>query len=188
MSAAIVRSAAAKAIIVVACAASAHETEFDVAYVETPPEGVELMLEVASVGPDDYVIDLGTGDGRIAIAAAKRGARALGVEIDPKLVAKARANAFAAGVADRVEIIEQNLFDTDLREATVVTMFLNEDVNLRLRPRLLDQLEPAARVVSHNFDMGDWKPDRHVPFLHEENSNVFLHDVFLWVIPEQAAQ
>lgn len=160
----------------------------DVAYVETPPEGVEMMLDIASVSPDDYVIDLGTGDGRIAIGAAKRGARAIGVDLDPLLVEKARINAAIAGVSDRVEFIEQNLFDTDLSNATVVTMFLNEEVNLRLRATLLAKLNPGTRVVSHNFDMGDWRPDRHVAFMYRSDGNVFLHDIFLWVIPEPQAQ
>ena len=184
MKADLVRIAAMPAVLLGAYTAIAHETPYDVAYVETPPEAVELMLDVASVGPGDFVIDLGTGDGRIAIAAAKRGARALGVEIDPELVERARANVLAAGVADQVDIVQQDLFETDLSQASVVAMFLNEEVNLRLRPRLREVLEPGTRVVSHNFGMGDWRPDRQVPFLHEQNGNVFLHDVYLWVIPE----
>ncbi|MDX1498497.1 MAG: 50S ribosomal protein L11 methyltransferase [Woeseiaceae bacterium] len=162
--------------------------ELDVAYVETPPAGVAMMMDLAAVGPDDYVIDLGTGDGRIAIAAALRGARAKGVDIDPARVREAVANAEAAGVADRVEFIVEDLFDTDLSKATVVAMYLNEEVNLRLRPTLLAVLEPGTRVVSHNFGMGDWQPDRHVNFLNRSGGNVFLHDIYLWVVPTRQAR
>jgi predicted O-methyltransferase YrrM len=174
--------------LLAAALVSAAGVELDVAYVETPPEGVTLMLDLAAVGPGDYVIDLGTGDGRIAIAAAERGARAKGVDLDPQRIDEARANAAAAGVADRVEFVVEDLFETDLRDATVVTMFLNEEVNLRIRPALLARLAPGSRVVSHNFDMGDWQPARHVSFLHRSEGNVFLHDVFLWVIPGNPAQ
>lgn len=171
-------------------AAGAHDPppNFDAAYVETPPEGVEMMLDVAGVGPGDYVIDLGTGDGRIAIGAAKRGARAKGVDLDPQLIDEAKQNAADARVSDRVEFIEQNLFDTDLSEATVVVMFLNEATNLKLRPTLLTTLQPGTRVVSHNFDMGDWRPDRHVAFMHRSEGSVFLHDIFLWIIKEETTQ
>ena len=161
--------------------------ELDVAYVETPPEGVAMMLELAAVGPDDYVIDLGTGDGRIAIAAALRGALAKGVDIDPQRIQQALANAAAAGVEDRTEFVVEDLFDTDLSKATVVAMYLNEEVNLRLRPTLLAELEPGTRVVSHNFGMGDWQPDRHVTFLHRTGGNVFLHDIYLWFVPARPA-
>lgn len=162
--------------------------ELDVAYVETPPAGVAMMLDLAAVGPDDYVIDLGTGDGRIAIAAALRGARAKGVDIDPERIRQALANAEAAGVGDRTEFVVEDLFDTELSEATVVAMYLNEEVNLRLRPALLSRLEPGTRVVSHNFGMGDWQPDRHMTFLHRAGGNVFLHDLYLWVVPARPAR
>lgn len=134
--------------------------KLDVPYVTTRPETVALMLEMADVGPDDFVIDLGTGDGRILIAAARdRGARGLGVDIDPVMVRRAQARARRAGVADRVEFKVADIFETPLAAADVVTMYLLPEVNLRLRPRLLAELKPGARVVSHAWDMGDWKPD-----------------------------
>lgn len=134
------------------------------------------MLDMADVGPGDYVIDLGSGDGRILIAAARdRGARGIGIEIDPVLVREATANAAAAGIADRVTFKAQDLFETPLAEADVVTMFLLPEVNLKLRPRLLAQLKPGARVVSHVFDMGDWRPD--------ETRRVGGARVHLWTIP-----
>jgi tRNA A58 N-methylase Trm61 len=118
------------------------------------------MLKLAGVGPADHVIDLGSGDGRIVITAARRfGASGLGVEIVPDLVRRSRENAKQAGVADRVEFREQDLFETDLSKATVVTLYLLPEVNLQLRPRL-QKLKPGTRIVSHDWDMGDWKPDR----------------------------
>jgi SAM-dependent methyltransferase len=135
--------------------------QLDVPYAATRPEMVALMLDMANVGPEDFVIDLGTGDGRILIAAARdRGARGLGVDIDPVMIRRARAAARRAGVADRVAFEVADLFDVSLGEADVVTMFLAPAVNLRLRPRLLAELRPGARVVSHAFDMGDWKPEQ----------------------------
>ncbi len=136
------------------------EPQLDVPYVTTRPETIDLMLEMGEVGPDDYVIDLGTGDGRILIAAAReRGARGLGVDIDPVMIRRAQANARRAGVEDRVTFAVRDLFDTPLHEADVVTMYLLPAVNLRLRPRLLAELPPGARVVSHAWDMGDWEPE-----------------------------
>ncbi|WP_423602152.1 SAM-dependent methyltransferase [Sphingomonas sp. MS122] len=152
--------------------------KLDVPYLGTRPAVVAQMLDMAQVGPGDHVIDLGTGDGRILIAAARdRGARGLGIDIDPVMVAKARANAERAGVADRVRFETADLFETDLGEADVVTMFLLPEVNLRLRPRLLAQLEPGTRIVSHAFDMGDWRPD--------ETRRVGSAVVHLWRVPER---
>lgn len=132
----------------------------DVPYAQTRPEVIAKMLAIAGVGPGDYVLDLGTGDGRILIAAARdRGARGLGIDIDPVLVGQARSAAHAAGVGNRITFRTQDVFETPLAEADVVTMFLLPEVNLRLRPRLLTELEPGARIVSHVFDMGDWRPD-----------------------------
>jgi SAM-dependent methyltransferase len=164
-----------------ACAAAAEPAgrapsrKPDVIYEPSPPEVVEAMLRLADVGPADVVYDLGCGDGRIVIAAARRGARGVGVDIDPERVREARANARAAGVEDRVEIREADLFDTDVRDATVVMLFLQPDVNLRLRPRLLAQLRPGARIVSHWHDMGDWKPTAQV--------KVSGRNVYLWTVP-----
>ena len=134
----------------------------DVPYVTTPDRVVELMLSMARVGPHDTLIDLGSGDGRIVIAAALRhGAHGLGVEIDPKLVAESNERARSEGVADRVRFVEQDLFTTDLSRASVITMYLLPKVNLRLRPKLL-QLKPGTRIVSHDWDMGDWQPDQRI--------------------------
>jgi SAM-dependent methyltransferase len=151
----------------------------EVPYVPTPPEVVDAMLKMAKVTKDDVVYDLGSGDGRIVIAAAKQyGARGIGVDIDPKRVEEARANAKRAGVADRATFKEQDLFDTDLREATVVTMYLLPQVNLRLRPKLFRELKPGTRVVSHSFDMGGWKP------LQTETING--KTIYYWEIPANA--
>jgi ribosomal protein L11 methylase PrmA len=136
---------------------------------------VEAMLDLAKVGPGDVVYDLGCGDGRIVIAAARRGARGVGVDIDPARVREARANARAAGVEDRVEIREEDLHRTNVGDATVVMLFLQPETNLQLRPRLLAELRPGARVVSHWHDMGDWQPDAQV--------RVSSRDVYLWTVP-----
>lgn len=148
----------------------------DVPYAATRPETVALMLEMGDVGQGDYVIDLGTGDGRILIAAARdRGARGVGVDIDPVMIRRAQAAARRAGVADRLRFEVADLFDMPLGEADVVTMYLLPDVNLRLRPRLLAELRPGARVVSHAFDMGDWRPD--------ETRRAWGTVVHRWTIP-----
>ena len=134
--------------------------DLDVPFITTPDQVTLAMLQLAGVGPSDRLVDLGSGDGRIVITAARRfGARGLGVEIVPDLVARSRANAQKAGVADRAEFRVQDLFDTDLSAATVVTLYLLPEVNLQLRPRLL-ALPPGTRIVSHDWDMADWQPDR----------------------------
>jgi ubiquinone/menaquinone biosynthesis C-methylase UbiE len=151
----------------------------DVPYVPTPEPVVEKMLEVAKVGPNDVVYDLGSGDGRINITAAKKyGARGVGVDIDPERVLEARDNAKAAGVSDKVEFREGNLFEMDLSEATVVTLYLLQSLNLKLRPKLLSELKPGTRIVSHSFDMGDWEP--------LERLDVEGRKVYYWVVPENA--
>jgi ribosomal protein L11 methylase PrmA len=139
---------------------------------------VEAMLRLADVRPGDVVYDLGCGDGRIVIGAAQRGARGVGVDIDPERVREARANARAAGVEDRVEIREGDLFETDVSDATVVMLFLQPEANLRLRPRLLAQLRPGARIVSHFHDMGDWTPRARI--------TVSGRNVYLWTVPAPA--
>ena len=150
----------------------------DVPYVTTPQRVVERMLAMADVSADDVVYDLGSGDGRFVITAAQQfGARGVGVEIDPQLVEQARAQARLAGVADRVTFRQGNLFEVDLREATVVTLYLEPDLNLRLRPRLLLQLDPGDRVVSHDFGMGAWTPDR-----VEKMAGSRL---YLWTVPSR---
>jgi SAM-dependent methyltransferase len=150
--------------------------ERDVPYVPTPEAVVLEMLRLAGVTKDDVVYDLGSGDGRIVIAAAQRfGARGVGIDIDPDRVAEATANARRAGVADRATFRRQDLFEADIREATVVTMYLLPGVNERLRPKLLGELRPGTRLVSHAFDMGDWKPERVV---EAQGSTLYY-----WVIP-----
>lgn len=158
-----------------------------VPFVVTPLEVVDRMLRIADIGPGDHVIDLGSGDGRIVIGAAKRGARALGIDIDPSLVARGRENARAAGVAERTEFVAQDLFDTDLSRASVITMYLLPDVNLKLRPSLL-LLKPGTRVVSHDWNMGAWEPDETIE-LRTPEKPVGLGGksrVHLWIIPADA--
>jgi predicted RNA methylase len=153
--------------------------EPDVIFVATPAVVVRAMLEVAKVTPDDLVLDLGSGDGRIVIAAATEfGARGVGIEIDAALIEEARDNARNAGVADRVRFLQKDLFQADISEATVVTLYLLPPLNLKLRPKLLTDLKPGTRVVSHAFHMGDWAPEREL--------NVDGRKVYLWVIPPNA--
>ena len=153
-----------------------HAQSLDVAYVPTPDFVVERMLDMANVGPGDYVIDLGCGDGRINIAAAKRGAVGHGVDLDPDRIKEARKNATDAGVADKVAFVEQNIFDTDFSRANVIVMYLFPSINLKLRPSLLNNLEPGSRIVSHDFGMGDWKPDK-------QEGRMENHAVYLWIVP-----
>jgi len=171
------------AILTLAVSAGAAAKDLDVPYVASPDKVVDLMMDQADIGLGDYVIDLGTGDGRIAIAAVKKGATGLGVDLDPQLIRKARTKAKAAGVSDRLVFRVQDLFATDIRRASVVTIFLNEKVNLKLRDTLLRELEPGTRVVSHNFDMGDWHPDKHQGILVNNGPNYYMHDVYTWIIP-----
>jgi SAM-dependent methyltransferase len=154
---------------------AATQSDRDAPFLPTPMTAVEAMLDLAEIKPGDSVIDLGSGDGRIAIAAAQRGATALGIEIDPDLVVRARRHARDAGVDGRVTFRGQNLFETPIRGASVVTLYLLPEINLRLRPRLLTELAPGARVVSHAFGMADWVPDAHA---QAEERNVYL-----WIIP-----
>jgi SAM-dependent methyltransferase len=150
----------------------------DVIWVPTPEELVAAMLDAAHVTPNDYVIDLGSGDGRIVIAAAKRGARALGIEYNPDMVALSRQNAAEAGVADKATFREADIFATDFSQATVITMYLLPDLNYRLRPKILE-LKPGTRVVSHSFDMKDWEPDQTVSFEYRT--------AYLWIVPANVA-
>jgi ribosomal protein L11 methylase PrmA len=136
------------------------------------------MLEAARVGPGDVVYDLGCGEGEIVIAAALTGARAVGVDLDPVRIRNARDNAARAGVTDRVTFVEQDLFKTDVSPATVVTLYLLPDLNEKLRPTLLRTLRPGTRIVSHDFGMGDWAPERTI-----EVPLTRIHRVFLWRVP-----
>jgi SAM-dependent methyltransferase len=158
-----------------------REVKKDVPYVPTPQEVVDEMLRIAKVGKDDVVYDLGCGDGRLVITAVRKfGARrGVGVDIDPQRISESRENARAAGVEDRVEFREQDLFETEIKEATVVTLYLLPDINLRLRPRLLSELKPGTRIVSHAFDMGDWKPER--------VENVEGRSIYFWTVPAKGA-
>jgi len=172
-------------ICAAAAAAGAAVAQDEVPFITTPDNVTLAMLQLAGVTAQDFVVDLGSGDGRIVITAARRfGARGLGVEIVPDLVAQSRANAAKAGVAERAEFRVQDLFLTPLQDATVVTMYLLPDVNLQLRPRLL-ALPPGTRIVSHDWDMGDWQPDRSVAL--DVPDKAIGRDkrstVHLWVVP-----
>lgn len=159
-----------------------RETEASVPYVPTPTEVVEQMLELANVSSDDVLYDLGSGDGRIPITAAQKyGTRATGVEINPELVERSKANAEAAGVSDQVEFLQQDLFQTDLKEATVVTLYLLPEVNIQLRSKLLEELKPGTRIVSHDFDMGEWQPEEVVTIQRGTRQ----HTLYYWVVPEE---
>lgn len=148
--------------------------------VRTPLVVVNEMLRLANVTARDVIYDLGSGDGRILIAAARdRGARGVGLEIDPALVAESTERAQRLGLADRLSFRQQDLFEADLTPATVVTLYLSPDLNRRLRPKLLSELRPGARIVSHSFDMGDWIPSRTLQVLSNEGS----HTLYLWVVP-----
>lgn len=154
---------------------SSYPPRLDVPFVTTPDSSVDRMLELAQVSPDDTVLDLGSGDGRIAIAAVRDwGAqRAVGVEIDPLLIRTARTQAQIEGVADRVTFIQGDLFEQDLSEASVLTLFLLQSINNRLRPVILDTMTPGSRVVSHVFHMEDWEPDAFDSY----------RNLYLWVVP-----
>ncbi|MGE3989059.1 SAM-dependent methyltransferase [Pseudorhodoplanes sp.] len=161
-----------------AAASAVHaqqEPRLDVIYVPTPQEVVDRMLALAKVGPGDYMIDFGCGDGRMVVTAAKLGARGYGVDINPQRIKEANENAARAGVTDKVEFKIANLFEQDLSKADVMAMYLLPDINLRLRPKILDTMKPGTRIVSHAFDMGDWKP--------EVEEKVDGRNVYFWIVP-----
>jgi tRNA A58 N-methylase Trm61 len=152
--------------------------EPDVIFVGTPPDVVEAMLKGLEVKSTDVVYDLGSGDGRILITAAQKyGARGVGIEIDPVYVKIAEENARKAGVSDKVRFVTEDLFEADIHEATVVTLYLLEDLNIRLRPKLLKDLKPGTRIASHRFRMGDWQPEKAV--------SVGDRAVYFWTIPSR---
>lgn len=154
----------------------------DSPFVPTNQATVEAMLRIANVGSTDYLIDLGSGDGRILITAARNyGARGMGVDLDPQLVRESLENARMAGVADRVTFQQRDLFDTKISKATVVTLYLLPEVNLKLRPRLLAELRPGTRVVSHGFDLGDWQADLKASVRGSGS------EVYFWVVPAPVA-
>ena len=152
----------------------------DVIFVPTPQEVVDAMLKVAHVGVGDDVYDLGCGDGRILISAAKLGAHGVGIDIDPERIKEARANVQEAGLGYRIRFLNQDLFAWDIHEATVVTLYLLPSLNLKLQPKLFNELKPGTRIVSHAFDMGDWKPD--------QTLNVNGRTVYYWVITPDLAK
>jgi SAM-dependent methyltransferase len=170
-----------------------QKREPDVYYVPTPEKVVIEMFRMAQVTPKDIVYDLGCGDGRIVITAAKVfGARGVGVDIDPVRIKESNQNARIAGVTDRVKFIKQDLFKTDISEATVVSLYLNSELNLRLRPKLFRELRPGTRIVSHEFDMDDWKPDNmgtvgNVKLYYKPNPLVKDTNYYYWVIPADVA-
>lgn len=152
----------------------------DIAYIPTPDDAVDAMLELAQVGADDVLYDLGCGDGRLLIRAAQRwGTRGVGIDVDPDRIEQAQASAQAAGVAHLVSLQQGNLYDSDISAATVVALYLLPHLNVRLRPRLLQQLRSGARVVSHQFNMGDWEPDQVLTLIPSEEEST----IYLWTIP-----
>lgn len=158
----------------------------EVPYVPTTEEAVEAMLKLAEVKKTDLVYDLGCGDGRIVIAAAKKfGAHGVGIDIDPVRIGEAKENAKKAGVENLVRFEENDLFKADIHQATVVTLFLLSSVNLRLRPKLQQDLKPGTRVVSNTFDMGDWKADKEVTVGSPDEESYLSHHLYLWVLKKQ---
>ena len=176
-------------LLVAVTALPLEAAEPRVPYVPTPQTVVDRMLEIAKVGPQDYLIDLGSGDGRIVITAAKKyGTRGFGVDIDPERIEESNENARRAGVADRVAFYQRDIFETSLDQATVITMYLLPQVNLELRPRLL-ALKPGTRIVSHDFSMDAWQPDEHVVV---ESPELFGRsnkesDIYFWRVPARVA-
>jgi SAM-dependent methyltransferase len=157
---------------------SLYQAGKDVIWVPTPEVLVAAMLDMAKVAPSDYVIDLGSGDGRIVIAAAKRGARALGIEYNPDMVELSKSNALKEGVSGKASFMQADIFETDFSRATVLTMYLLSSLNMKLRPKILE-MKPGTRVVSHAFDMEDWKPDQTV--------SVEGRTGYLWIVPAKVA-
>jgi ubiquinone/menaquinone biosynthesis C-methylase UbiE len=150
----------------------------DVPYVPTPQEVVDEMLKLAEIKPTDVLYDLGCGDGRIVVTAAKRyGIRAVGIDINPERISEANENARKAGVTDKVKFVQGDLFQTSLKEPTVLTLYLLPAVNLKLRPKILDEMKPGARIVSHSFDMGDWQPEKTV--------DVDYRKIYFWTVPKK---
>ncbi len=183
------RRACWRAALLLLCAGAAGAQAPRVPYVPTPHEVVERMLQMAKVTANDYLIDLGSGDGRIVVtAASKLGTRGFGVDINPLRVTEALENALKAGVTDKAAFYQRDLFHTDLSQATVITMYLLPRVNMELRPKLLD-LKPGTRIVSHDFSLDDWKPDASVRLdVKEKYGNAGgQSDIFLWVVPAKAA-
>lgn len=156
-------------------AAAQFNENLDVPYVPSPQEVVEAMLKLAGVKSSDTVIDLGCGDGRIVVTAAKKfGARAIGYDLDPERIKEANDSAKESGVSDKVKFVEKNLFDAEIKDASVVTLYLLPGVNEKLKPRLLKELKPGTRIVSHSFSMGDWQPVK--------QEDIGGRRIYLWVV------
>ena len=170
-------------ILLFACSAGTAQDFFsppvrepDVGYVPTPYEVVDAMLKLANVGKDDIVYDLGSGDGRIVIAAARDyGARGVGIDVNPRRIREARENAEKDNVTDRVIFIQGDFFVEDISEATVVTLYLLSEINLQLKPKLLNELEPGTRIVSHSYSMGDWQPEKALTINNKK--------IYYWAVP-----
>jgi SAM-dependent methyltransferase len=182
-------------VVALICAATAPaqtaapRREPDVPYVPTTDAAVQAMLKLGEVKKNDVVYDLGCGDGRIVIAAAKSfGARGVGIDINPVRIGEAKDNAKKAGVEKLVRFEENDLFQADIHEATVVTLFLLPNVNLKLRPKLLQDLKPGTRVVSNTFDMGDWKPEKEYIVPDTEVDSYLSHRLYLWIVPAQSGK
>lgn len=158
--------------------------DLDVIYVPTPHQVVKRMLEIAQVGPEDIHYDLGSGDGRIAIASVKdfKARKSVGIDLDPQRIGESKANLATAGVGDRVTFLQKNIFETDFSEATVVSLYLLNTLNMRLRPTILD-MKPGTRIVTQSFTMGDWKPDHHEVVPHNEGGFANSRNVYLYVVP-----
>ncbi|HSW50883.1 MAG TPA: class I SAM-dependent methyltransferase [Bryobacteraceae bacterium] len=155
--------------------------EPDVIYVPTPQDVVDAMLKMAEVRSGDVVYDLGCGDGRVVVTAAKQyGVRGVGIDINPERIAEARENVQKNGVGNRITLRNEDLFEADIKEASVVTLYLLTSLNLKLRPKLWSDLKPGTRIVSHSFDMGDWKPAKEMV--------VSGHTIYLWRVPENAGK
>ena len=157
----------------------------DVVWVPTPQVLVDKMLDMAKVTPKDYVIDLGSGDGRTVITAAKRGSRALGIEYNPDMVELSKRNAAKEGVSDKAQFVKADLFESDFSQAQVITMFLLPSINLKLRPKILD-LKPGTRIVSNTFDMDNWEPDETAEISPTEGCTSYCK-AYLWIVPAKAA-
>jgi len=158
----------------------------DVVWVPTPQALVDRMLDMAKVTPKDYLIDLGSGDGRTVITAAKRGVRAMGIEYNPDMVELSKASAAKEGVAARASFMKADLFETDFSQASVITMFLLPSINLKLRPKLLG-LKPGTRIVSNTFSMDDWKPDETAELSPDQGCNASWCTALLWIVPARVA-
>ena len=181
--------AAALSVIVLTAQTGTPGREPDVPYVPTTEAAVQAMLKLGEVKQTDVVYDLGCGDGRIVIAAAKNlGARGVGIDINPVRIGEAKENARKAGVEKLVRFEENDLFEADIHEATVVTLFLLPHINLKLRPKLLHDLKPGTRIVSNTFDMGDWKPEKEFIVPDTEVDSFLSHRLFLWIVPASAAK